>query len=91
MGGHIALRWAAAHADDVASPWLLDAAGIWSAPKSELAETIEKTGVNPLNPADTDGFVRLYEFAMCDPPYVPAGCELPLSSCAVPKTVRSTS
>ena len=71
MGGHIALSWAAAHPGDVASLWLLDAAGIWSAPKSELTETIEKTGVNPLNPTNTDEFLRLYQFAMSDPPYVP--------------------
>jgi len=71
MGGHIALAYAAAHAGEVASLWLLDPGGIWSAPKSELVEVIEATGRNPLMARNEDEFVQVFEFAMHDPPYVP--------------------
>ncbi len=71
MGGHIAMSYAAAHPADVASLWLLDPGGIWSAPKSELEKIIEKTGENPLMAHSTDEFAKIYEFAMTDPPWVP--------------------
>ncbi len=72
MGGHIALSYAAAHPGEVQSLWLLDPGGVWSGPKSELVETIEKTGRNPLMARNTQEFARLFEFAMSDPPYIPA-------------------
>jgi len=71
MGGHIALSYAAAHPGEVASLWLLDSGGVWSGPKSELVETIEKTGRNPLTAKNADEFARLFEFVMSDPPYIP--------------------
>lgn len=72
MGGHIALSYAAAHPGEVASLWLLDSGGVWSGPKSELIETIEKTGRNPLTANSVEEFARLFDFVMSDPPYIPA-------------------
>lgn len=71
MGGHIALSYALAHPDDVASLWLLDSGGIWNAPPSELVRMIQKNGENPLMASTTDEFVKVYEFVMSDPPWVP--------------------
>jgi pimeloyl-ACP methyl ester carboxylesterase len=71
MGGHIAMTYAAAHPDDVASLWLLAPGGVWSAPPSELDTTIENTGENPLMARNEDEFAKIYEFAMSDPPWIP--------------------
>jgi len=71
MGGHIALSYAAAHPGDVASLWLLDPGGIWSAPPSELATTIDKTGENPLMARSADDFAKTFAFVMSDPPWIP--------------------
>lgn len=71
MGGHIAMAWAAAYPEDVASLWLLDPGGVWSGPESELARTIRETGTNPLMARSADEFRGVFEFAMADPPYIP--------------------
>lgn len=68
MGGHISLSWAAAHPGEVASLWLLDSGGIWSGPTSELAATIQRTGVNMLVASNEEEFRRLFQFAMSKPP-----------------------
>ncbi|HEY2773035.1 MAG TPA: alpha/beta fold hydrolase [Candidatus Binatia bacterium] len=71
MGGHIAMSYAVAYPNDVASLWLLDPGGIWSAPPSELAQVLQKTGRNPLMASNEDEFAKVYAFAMSDPPWVP--------------------
>lgn len=71
MGGHIALSYAAAYPSDVASLWLLDPGGIWSAPPSELAKVILAGGDNPLMARTPEEFHKVYEFVMTSPPWVP--------------------
>lgn len=71
MGGQIAMTYAALHPSEVASLWLLDPAGIWSAPKSELAEIYQRTGRNPLIARTEDEFAQTFAFVMKDPPFVP--------------------
>jgi len=71
MGGHIAMTYAAAHPQEVASLWLLDPGGVWSAPPSELIKVIQQTGRNPLMARNEDEFAKVYEFAMSDPPWIP--------------------
>jgi len=71
MGGHIAMSYALAHKDDVASLWLLDPGGIRSGPPSELVKAIQQTGKNPLMARTTDDFEKVYEFVMSDPPWIP--------------------
>lgn len=71
MGGHIALTYAAAHPDEVASLWLLDPGGVWSGPPSELVRIVEQTGRNPLMARNEDEFAGVFEFAMASPPWVP--------------------
>lgn len=71
MGGHIALSYAAAHPDEVASLWLISPGGIWSAPLSELATTIRDTGRNPLMARSPDEYAAVADFVMHDPPFIP--------------------
>jgi pimeloyl-ACP methyl ester carboxylesterase len=71
MGGQIALTFASLHPEEVKSLWLLDAAGVWSAPESELRRVIRETGENPLVARNEKEFRQLVAFVMSDPPYVP--------------------
>ena len=68
MGGQIALTWAAARPAEVQSLWLLDPAGIWSAPDSELARTYRGTDRNPLMVSSEDEFDALFSLVMTTPP-----------------------
>lgn len=71
MGGQIALTYAALHPAEVKSLWLLDAAGVWTAPESEGRRIIRETGQNPLLARNEEEFARLVAFVMSDPPYIP--------------------
>ena len=71
MGGQIALSYAAFYRAEVKSLWLLDTAGIWSAPASELRKTIEETGTNPLLVRTEDEFAQLFPWVMAEPPFIP--------------------
>lgn len=71
MGGQIALTYAALHPSEVASLWLLDPAGVWSAPPSELQKVMARTGRNPLMARSEDEFAQMPAFAMSDPPFIP--------------------
>ncbi len=71
MGGQIALSYAAAHPAEVQSLWLLDPAGIWSAPQSELAKVLDRDHRNPLIVRNEDDYVHAMEYAMSKPPYIP--------------------
>ena len=71
MGGQIALSYAALFPQEVASLWLLDAAGVWSAPPGEARRIIAATGRNPLVAKNEDEFARLFAFVMNDPPFIP--------------------
>ena len=71
MGGQIALAYAARFPAEVKSLWLLDTAGIWSAPESELRKIIRETGRNPLMIQNENDFAGLFPFVMNDPPFVP--------------------
>jgi len=71
MGGEIALAWAARHPEAVRSLWLLDTAGIPSAPQSELARIVLSNSGNPLIAHNEDEFAATCEFVMEDPPFIP--------------------
>ena len=71
MGGGISMSFAAQHPQEVASLWLLDAAGIAEAPPSELATIITTTGTNPLMITKESDFAAFMKFVMSDPPYIP--------------------
>ena len=71
MGGQIALSFAALHPDEIGSLWLLDAAGVWSAPESEGRRIIRETGRNPLMARNEDEFANIVAFVMSDPPFLP--------------------
>jgi pimeloyl-ACP methyl ester carboxylesterase len=71
MGGGIAMSFAAQHPQEVASLWLIDAAGIAEAPPSELAKIIMSTGTNPLMITRESDFPAFLKFVMSDPPYIP--------------------
>jgi len=71
MGGGIVLSYAAQHPQEVASLWLIDAAGIAEAPPGELAGILRAGGRNPLIVTTESEFAALMAFAMSDPPYLP--------------------
>jgi pimeloyl-ACP methyl ester carboxylesterase len=71
MGGHIALTYAARYPKEVASLWLLDAAGVWSAPPSELRKIMTDTGENPLLVKNEEEFARLISLVTAKPPMIP--------------------
>lgn len=71
MGGQIALTYAAQHPAEVKSLWLLDTAGVQSAPASELRKILEAGGPNPLMARTEDEFAQVFGFAMQDPPFIP--------------------
>ena len=71
MGGQIALAYAAAHPAEVQSLWLLDPAGIWSAPESELAKIVGRQRHNPLLIRNEDDYAHAFDFVMSKPPFVP--------------------
>ena len=71
MGGQIALTYASLYPIDVASLWLLDSGGVWSAPKSERQKIVEAGGLNRLMARTEDEFARILPFVMSGPPYVP--------------------
>ena len=71
MGGQIALTYAALYPKEVASLWLLNPAGVWSAPPSEVARRIARGGENPMLVQDEDDFARLVELVMAKPPAIP--------------------
>lgn len=67
MGGQIAMTWAALRPTEVQSLWLLDPAGIWSAPRSEVAKAIEAGGRNPLVVRSEGEFDALMALVMAPP------------------------
>lgn len=71
MGGQIALTYAALYPTEVKSLWLLDPAGVWTAPASEVRKIIEETGRNPLMARSEDEFGRVFAIVMSDPPFIP--------------------
>lgn len=71
MGGHIALTYAALYPKDVQSLWLLDAAGVWSAPPSELRRKMAESGENPMIVKNEDDFARLVALVTAKPLLIP--------------------
>jgi pimeloyl-ACP methyl ester carboxylesterase len=71
MGGQISMAYAAKYPHEVRSLWLLDPAGVWSAPKSELAKLVLEHASNPLIAKNEDEFANTFSFVMSDPPYIP--------------------
>ena len=71
MGGQISLTYASLYPEDVASLWLLDSGGVWSAPKSERAKIVAAGGRNPLMARNEDEYAQILPFVMSKPPRVP--------------------
>lgn len=71
MGGYIAALYAATHTAEVASLWLIDSAGIFTATPSELQQTIESGGHNPLLPETPEQFRAILRYVMSKPPHIP--------------------
>ncbi len=71
MGGQIALTYAAHYPAEVISLWLLDPAGIWSSPQSEIFKVFQETGRNMLMVKSEDDFDQSIQFVMYKPPFIP--------------------
>ncbi len=71
MGGQIAMAYAALHPDEVPSLWLMNPAGVWSAPQSELLRLIDGKQGNPLLVRNETDFEKLLSFTMTKPMKLP--------------------
>lgn len=71
MGGYTVALYAAQHPAEVASLWLINAAGVFSAKPSELLAAVESKGPNPLLPQTPAQFREVLNFVMSKPPYIP--------------------
>ncbi|MEJ5895895.1 alpha/beta hydrolase [Aquabacterium sp. G14] len=72
MGGQIALTYTALNPSQVRSLWLIDTAGIWSAPPSEVQLAIRRGEPNPLLLRDENDFPRFLSVVMAHPPQLPS-------------------
>ncbi|PTU75015.1 alpha/beta fold hydrolase [Pseudomonas mangrovi] len=71
MGGQIALVFAARHPQRVRSLWLLNSAGLWSAPSGEAWELAGREGGNPLLVRSAADYHALLARSMRQPPALP--------------------
>lgn len=71
MGGQIALTYAALYPNEVRSLWVLNAAGVWSAPPSEIRKRIARTGRNPMLVKTEDEFAQLVGLVTAKPLFIP--------------------
>ena len=71
MGGQIAMTYAALFPAEVESLWLLDPAGIWSAPKTDFQRIYAETGRNSLMVETGDDFATVMNVVMNKPPFLP--------------------
>ena len=71
MGGQIALTYAALYPQEVQSLWVLNAAGVWSAPPSEMRKRIAATGQNPMLVKNEEEFAQLLTLVTAKPLYIP--------------------
>lgn len=71
MGGQIALTYAALYPQEVQSLWVLNAAGVWSAPPSEMRKRIAATGQNPMLVTNEEEFAQLLALVTAKPLFIP--------------------
>lgn len=71
MGGQIALTYAALYPQEVQSLWVLNAAGVWSAPPSEMRKRIAATGQNPMLVKNEEEFAQLLSLVTAKPLFIP--------------------
>jgi pimeloyl-ACP methyl ester carboxylesterase len=71
MGGQIALTYAALYPKEVHSLWVLNAAGVWSAPPSEMRKRITGTGHNPMIVTNEEEFAQLVSLVTAVPLPIP--------------------
>lgn len=84
MGGAIAGAYAAAYPSQTRSLWLLDPAGVASAPPSDLFVQIESGGNNPLLPATPKEYYKLLDnWVFVHQPFIPAPIKYVLAHRAV--------
>ena len=72
MGGFIAASYAARYPGEVASLWLLDPAGAFSAQPSEMIRRIDAGEPVPLFAKTPDEFDAVIAFVMTEPPFIPS-------------------
>ena len=71
MGGMITLQYGVRHKDETASLWLLDPAGVFSAPETEFMKVALHGGKNPFEIRNGDDLGRLLSKAFGKPPFIP--------------------
>jgi pimeloyl-ACP methyl ester carboxylesterase len=71
MGGQVAMTYAALYPGEVKSLWLIDPAGIWSAPESDLEKRNREEGRNVGIVHNVDEARKITAYIMRHPPYIP--------------------
>jgi pimeloyl-ACP methyl ester carboxylesterase len=71
MGAQIAMVYSSLYPAEVKSLWLLSPAGVWSAPKTDILQSIIDTGRNSLIARNTNEFKQVMAIGMRKPPYIP--------------------
>ncbi|HEX4872609.1 MAG TPA: alpha/beta fold hydrolase [Nevskiaceae bacterium] len=71
MGGHIIGTYAARDPQAVKSLWLVASGGVFSAPLSEMAQTLASGGENPLVATDRASFDRTLAYVFTEVPRIP--------------------
>jgi pimeloyl-ACP methyl ester carboxylesterase len=71
MGGFIVTLYATKYPIEVASLWLIDSGGVFSATPGELFDAVRSGGPNPMLPQTPAQFRKVLGFAMSKPPYIP--------------------
>ena len=70
MGAQIALAYAVLYPTEVNSLWLINPAGVWSAPVTNVLKTYFESGHNPLVAHNTEEFKKIMALGMKKPPFV---------------------
>ena len=71
MGGMIALQYGLRHKSETASLWLLDPAGMNSAPETEFMKVALHAGKNPFEIHNADDLAVILGKAFAKPPFIP--------------------
>jgi pimeloyl-ACP methyl ester carboxylesterase len=72
MGGHIAGLYSLSFPHEIASLTLINSGGVLSPSKSTLDKQVEETGTSIFEVDSIEGFKKVFEMTLSDPPWMPS-------------------